>query len=58
MDRVELIENTEEAIKEFHKLGWASQDLVITREQLNEFIKGKLIAINDGEYTHTIKLID
>lgn len=54
---VEMIVDSEESIQEFHKRGWGRQDLVMTQDQLKEFINGKLIAIDDGEYTHVIKLI-
>lgn len=57
MDKVEMILDTEEAIKEFHSRGWGSINLAMTRSQLEEFVNGKLIAIDDGEYTHTIKLV-
>ena len=57
MDMVEMIVDSEESIQEFHKRGWGRQDSVMTQDQLEEFINGKLIAIDDGEYTHVIKLI-
>lgn len=57
MDTIEMIVDSEESIQEFHKRGWGRQDLVMTQDQLKEFINGKLIAIDDGEYTHVIKLI-
>lgn len=57
MDKVEMILDTEEAIREFHSRGWGRVDLAMTHSQLEEFINGKLIAVDDGEYTHTIKLV-
>jgi len=56
LSTVEMIESTDEAINEFHKQGWGADTLKMTQEQLQEFINGKTIAINDGEYTHTVTL--
>lgn len=53
---VETIDNTEEALKSYANKGWAHSDYYITKEQLEEVMNGKLIAIFDGESTFTIKL--
>lgn len=58
MSNIEMIDNTEESINKFHELGWGERMSTITREQLQEFIDGKVMAIFDGEYTHVIKLED
>lgn len=53
---VEIIEDTQETIECFHEYGWGETNHYITKDQLEEFMNGKLIAFFDGEYTHTIKL--
>lgn len=55
---IEIIDNTEEDIKTFHDNGWGSSEWFITKDQAQEFLNGKLIAIFDGEYTTIIGLID
>ena len=54
--KVEIINDNKEEIAKFHKQGWGESDYYITKEQLQELMDGKLIAIFDGEYTKTIKL--
>lgn len=56
--KIDIIDDTEESIKEYHDRGWGKEDLYVTKEQIEEFLNGKLLAINDGEYTHTIKLLN
>lgn len=55
---VEMINNTEEDINKFHSLGWGGCKYTISKEQIEELLSGKLIAIFDGEYTHVIELTD
>ncbi|MGL5189105.1 MAG: hypothetical protein ACRC7S_05515 [Cetobacterium sp.] len=59
MDRnkVEMINDTEEEVQKFHEEGWGRTDYYISERQLHDLLNGKLIAINDGEYTKTIKYI-
>lgn len=53
---MKIIENTPEAIEEFHNRGWGGEELDITPEQLQALLGGKCLAFFDGEYTHVIRL--
>lgn len=55
-ENVEIISDSEESIEDFKKRGWGHSDYIITELELCDLLKGKLIAIDDGEYTSTIKL--
>lgn len=53
---VEILDNTKQEEDKFAKHGWGHTRYIITKEQLQEVLKGKAIAIDDGEYTHWIAL--
>ncbi|WP_394863024.1 hypothetical protein [Paraclostridium bifermentans] len=55
-NEVEIIENTEQSILEYENMFWAHSDHYITEEQLKQLMHGKLLALNTGEYSLTIKL--
>ncbi|MGX7596302.1 hypothetical protein ACWNS2_13805 [Planococcus plakortidis] len=51
-----IIKNDEESIDKFHDQGWGREDLAMDAQQLEQFLNGDVIAVFDGEYTHTITL--
>lgn len=55
-ENIEILNNTKQEERKFAKRGWGHLNYRITKEQLQEVIKGKAIAIDDGEYTHWIAL--
>ncbi|EQK39759.1 hypothetical protein C672_3602 [[Clostridium] bifermentans ATCC 638] len=57
MNKVDIIEDNEESIQSFRQMGWGHSDYCIDYKQLEDLKNGKLIAMCDGEYTSTIKLI-
>lgn len=53
---LEIKDNTKIEENKFKKTGWGHGFEKITKQQLEEVIKGKAIAINDGEYTTWIAI--
>lgn len=55
-EKVQIFDNTKQEEEKFKKHGWGHVRYIITKEQLQEVLKGKATAIDDGEYTHWIAL--
>ncbi len=53
---IQIINNDESEIKEFHKAFWGESDEILTYEHIAALEHGKLIAYSDGEYSTTFKL--
>lgn len=45
-------------INEFRQRGWGHSDYFISESQLKDLLNGKLLAIDDVEYTCTIKYLE
>ena len=52
---IEVIENSEQAMKDYGFL-WGCSVHEITKQQLAEFASGKVLAMNDGEYSTFVKI--
>lgn len=53
---LEIKENNKVEEAKFSSIGWCHGFEIITKEQLEEVMQGKAIAIFDGEYTTWIAL--
>jgi hypothetical protein len=52
----DIIENNEESFKEYSKRGWGQSVIEMKMSDIEELLKGKAIAFDDGEYTNVIYL--
>lgn len=50
-----IVEDNQTSIDQFHSTGWGGTDTIITKEDLEKLLNGKLLGLNDGEYTHLFK---
>ena len=57
MVRFEILEDDEQAIKEFHKKGWVSAEVEMTSKDIESLQKGKVLGYDDSECTHIIRLV-
>ena len=55
MDNVKIIENTEQAKKEYGYM-WGADTFYLTREMIEALLNGKCIAGDNGEYVTFIEL--
>lgn len=54
-DMIAIVENTEEAMKE-HGTAWGCSHILFTQEHINALLKGKQVALYDGEYMTYISM--
>ena len=55
MDNVQIIENTEQAQKEYGYM-WGADTFYLTREMIEALLNGKYVAGDNGEYVTFIVL--
>ena len=55
MDNVQIIENTEQAQKEYGYM-WGEDTFYLTREMIEALLNGKCVAGDNGEYVTFIVL--
>ncbi|WP_247906757.1 hypothetical protein [Streptococcus anginosus] len=52
---IQVLKNSEEIIG-FHEKWWGGENIQISKTELEELLKGNVLAWGDGEYSHAIAL--